>query len=115
MHEISVAAALMRRVLAEKEARKIVRVSRIVLQIGPMSGIMPEALQFAYDSLRQGTLLEETELVFNSTELTTCCCRCMHRFDTRLMHTHCPRCGSDKLEIMGGDDFFIQYLVTEKE
>ncbi|HNY92159.1 MAG TPA: hydrogenase maturation nickel metallochaperone HypA [bacterium] len=114
MHEISVAAALMRRVLAEKEARKLERISQIVLQIGPMSGIMPDALQFAYDSLREGTQLEGTELVIHSAELTTCCRHCLHLFDSRLMHTRCPRCGSEELQIMGGDEFFIQYLVTEK-
>jgi hydrogenase nickel incorporation protein HypA/HybF len=115
MHEVSVATALIRSVLAHKAERNLSRISQIVIRIGPLSGIMPEALQFAYDSLRQGTLLQDTELVMQESGMNTECRHCHHAFDHPLMPDRCPRCGSEDLRILGGDEFYIQHLVTETE
>jgi len=56
MHEVSVAVSLIHMVAADAAARGIQQVDALDVCVGEWSGINPEALRFAFDLLRAGTL-----------------------------------------------------------
>ena len=58
MHEISIMQSTLE--LAEEQAREAGGngIARIRLRIGLMSGVVPEALEFAFDVLKKGTMAE---------------------------------------------------------
>jgi hydrogenase nickel incorporation protein HypA/HybF len=114
MHEMSVASSLMRSVLSQMQGRNLTKISQIVISVGPLSGVSPEALHFSFDTLRAGTALELTELVIQESDLMTLCSRCASSFPTSMTIDCCPCCGSGDLFIRGGDDLDILYFVAEE-
>src|SRR5262249_49388652 len=76
MHE----AGLMQEILTLAEAatreRRATRILRICLRIGPLSGVEPEALRFAFVALKEGTMAAAANLELISTTIRCDCSRC---------------------------------------
>ena len=79
MHELSVCTALMEQVERIAREHQAGRVERIVLQVGPLSGVEAPLLQRAWPLASIGTLAEDAELVI---EIATAHSRCVfiHEF-----------------------------------
>ncbi|HOT95733.1 MAG TPA: hydrogenase maturation nickel metallochaperone HypA [bacterium] len=110
MHELSIAQALSRAVIRQMQERGIAHISRIVIRVGPWSGVMAEALRFHYELIRAGTLLESVDLVIEESPLTALCQACGGRYTLDLLTTRCPDCGSERLTLQGGEDLEILRL-----
>lgn len=114
MHEISVAQALIRTVLQHLEGKRISRVRRIVIRVGPWSGICADSLQFNYELLRGDfSALAAAELTIEEPPVTAICQECGRQFSTSLLLTNCPDCQSTRFTFSGGDELNILYLETE--
>lgn len=113
MHELSIAQSVIDAVLREMTARKLPPASTIVLRIGPLSGVMADAVQFGFESLRQGTPLEKTQLVIEETAITGECQNCRQTFQLRDLRFLCPACGSQDLHLSGGDELDIAHFTVE--
>ncbi len=113
MHELSLAHALIKSVIREMTERRIARVTTICVRIGPLSGIMTEALAFGFESLRSDTPLAATQLRIEESPAAAVCQRCAHTFPLDEPVFSCPECGSEDLRISGGDDLHIAYLEVE--
>lgn len=57
MHEVSIAQALVAQVQDTAAREGLASVRRVGVCVGPHSGVCPEALTFAFEILREGTLL----------------------------------------------------------
>lgn len=62
MHEIGIVSELVEIVEARAERDGYRRVTRLVLAIGKLSAVMPDAVRFAFDVATEGTRLEGAEL-----------------------------------------------------
>lgn len=113
MHELSIVQALISAVIRQMQEHNIARISRIVIRVGPWSGVMAEALRFNYEWIRTGTILETVDLVIKEPPLTALCDTCGGHFTLDLLTAHCPRCGSDRLKLEGGEDLEILRLEIE--
>ncbi len=67
MHELSIAMSIIE-VAEEEAAKRGVRVSAVHLRLGPLSGVIKEALAPAYEMAVTGTKLEGTRLVIEETD-----------------------------------------------
>lgn len=56
MHEYSLVASLLERVVAEAVARQAIEVHRVSLRVGALSGVEPELLETAFEMCREGTV-----------------------------------------------------------
>ncbi|HNW60714.1 MAG TPA: hydrogenase maturation nickel metallochaperone HypA [bacterium] len=110
MHELSIAQALIRAVVRQMQERGITAISRIVVRIGPWSGVMAEALQFNYQLIRKDTPLASAELLIDEPPLTALCQACGHTATLDLLATRCPACGSEHLTLQGSDELEILRL-----
>jgi hydrogenase nickel incorporation protein HypA/HybF len=63
MHEVGIAQEVLSIVLEQAENQKVSRIHRITLRVGDQSGVVPEALEFAFEVVTRGTMAEEAELV----------------------------------------------------
>jgi hydrogenase nickel incorporation protein HypA/HybF len=113
LHELSIAQSVIDTVLREMAARQLAPASTIVLRIGPLSGVMADAVQFGFDSLRQGTPLEKTLLVIEETTITGECQSCHQTVQLRDLQFLCPACGSQDLHLSGGDELDIARFTVE--
>ena len=68
MHELSIALSIVDGVTEEAAQHGGGLVRAVVLRLGRLSGVVREALLFAYDAACQGTALQGSELRIEETE-----------------------------------------------
>lgn len=111
MHELSIARSLVR--VCEDAAReqRAHRVSRVYLKLGPLSGVVRESLEFAYDFATEGTLLAGSELVIETVPVIAACDHC--DFEGPLPDIHklrCPECGAPTPNLVSGRDLLVRAI-----
>jgi len=91
MHELSIAHAVVSTVSdALPDAHTRVRAVR--LRIGQLSGVVPQALEFAYDVAAQGTALADAVLVIERSPIVIDCPTCGHQTLADAHDFTCPTC-----------------------
>lgn len=106
MHELSVAHAVVSTVVDALPSPPP-RVLGIRVRVGELSGIVPRALEFAYDVAAQGTPLADAALVIEVSPVVIDCPACGPQ---QLASTHdfrCPTCGTPCGAVIGGKELEI--------
>ena len=114
MHEMSVTQAMLDLAL---EYAKGQRITDVYLQVGRMSFIVPESVEFYFEYLSQDTVAEGATLHFETAPLEMTCLDCGRQADLSDWADDPPRaimiealargceCGSNKLRVTGGTGF----------
>jgi hydrogenase nickel incorporation protein HypA/HybF len=95
MHELSVAHAVVSTVVDALPSPDT-RVLQVRLRIGELSGIVPQALEFAYDVAAQGTPLEDAALVIERSPIVIDCPACGHQQIATAQDFRCSQDGHRK-------------------
>ena len=111
MHELSLTQSLV--AIAEEHARRaggtIIR--SITVEVGELSGAIPDALQFAFDVCCRGTLAEGAALILNVVPGHGRCLACAADTACHELTAVCPSCGALAFELDAGREL----RVTEME
>ena len=115
MHELSIAISLLD--LAEEEARRRnVRVLALHLRLGPLSGVIKEALLSAYDMAREGTPMADAELKIEDVPLAAYCpACCKETAPASIGELVCPDCGAPTPQIIRGREMELTALEVEDD
>jgi len=89
------------------------RVHLIRLRIGALSGVVPEALQFAFETLRSGTPAEAAELVIENVPARFWCPACTREFQSGDMLADCPDCHNPSGELRAGREMELASMEIE--
>jgi len=89
------------------------KVKRVVLKIGQLSAIMPDAIRFCFDACSQGTSLESAVLEIIEIPGLARCCQCGLEIALNQPFGRCT-CGSDRLDIFQGEELIIEELEIEE-
>jgi hydrogenase nickel incorporation protein HypA/HybF len=100
-------------ILGELKKQDGKRLTKVRVNIGKMSGVVPEALSFCFALITEGTELEGSELVMDIIPLSGLCLTCQSKFDMDRIVAICPRCGSRKVSIIGGRELTVVELEVE--
>jgi hydrogenase nickel incorporation protein HypA/HybF len=108
VHEYSLVQNLVTRVEQEARRRSALRIHRLSVKVGELSGVDPELLQTAYDTFRAGTICAEAPLTLTRVAASWSCPRCEQPL-ARGAVLRCPACdvparldeGSDALTLDG--------------
>ncbi len=113
MHEASIMADALE--LAAREAAKAGahRVRRLRLRIGILSGVVPEALRFAFDSLTPDTPAANGLLEIESVDAVAWCAICQNEFAAGDGFNPCPVCGALPAELRRGQEIELASLEVE--
>lgn len=106
MHEAGIVQEIVAIAVQHAQGAKI---KRIALEIGKLSGVMPESIRFSFDIARLGTLAEDASLDIRETPGRVRCRSCEKEFDLQENMGRCA-CGGTNLEWIGGMDLFIKEL-----
>ena len=68
------------------------RVHAIRLRIGALSGVVPDALQFAFEALADGTPAQGARLLIEDVPARFWCATCSQEFAATRMFAECPDC-----------------------
>lgn len=114
MHELSIATSLVE-VAREEAARRDARAVRAVyLKLGALSGVVREALEFAFDVATEGTVLEGAALEIEEVGARVFCPACEEEKElmrpAAAFRAACPTCGAPAPEIRGGDELELTAL-----
>jgi hydrogenase nickel incorporation protein HypA/HybF len=94
----------------QKEEHGFDHVEKIHLSIGEFSSVVPEALEFGFQVVSQGTVAEGAELVIKKVPLIMKCEACNEEFHTEPYIFMCPKCEGTELEMVSGAELQIESI-----
>ena len=110
MHELTVAIQIRRGLETELASENGTVVADVVrVQVGALSGIVPEALQFAWPhAVADSATLGSARLDIDWIDVQLLCAACNDVYTlTEFRSLRCPHCGSPDVEIIAGDELDI--------
>jgi hydrogenase nickel incorporation protein HypA/HybF len=115
MHELSIAMSIVD--MAQEEAeRRNVKIDAVHLELGPLSGVVAEALLLSYEMACSGTQLEGSQLVIKEVPIEVYCPACKaQKILTSMQWFCCSECGTPTAEIIRGKELIITALEVRDE
>lgn len=111
MHELSIALSIIEGVEEEAVRQGGGRVCAVHLRLGPLSGVVKEALLFSFELACEGTLLEGSTLVIEDIPLLIDCPQCgAERAPVGLQCLQCVECGAPAAEVLHGAELEVSAL-----
>ena len=110
MHELSIMQSALNQALDQAREAGASRVHEIRLRIGVLSGVVPDALQFAFEALASGTPAEGAVLTIEHVPARFWCAMCDREFEAARMFAECPDCGTPSGKLRGGRELELASL-----
>ncbi|MFY9940271.1 MAG: hydrogenase maturation nickel metallochaperone HypA [Silvibacterium sp.] len=115
MHELSIAMSIIDMALDEAERRRVT-IDAVHLELGPLSGVVAEALRFSYEIACKGTSLEGSRLVIREVQIEVYCLACNAQKTLRSMQWFCcPDCGAPTSDVIHGRELVVSALEVGDE
>jgi len=111
MHEMGIAEGILSS--AEDAAREAgaTRINSVDVTIGELTEVMEDALHFAWEAIREGTMAEGAALNVTMLSARAKCLDCGIEFDHgRYDGTRCPSCGSYVVQLLTGRELKIDSI-----
>ena len=99
--------------LDQAEKAGAVRVHVIRLRIGALSGVVPDALQFAFEALAPGTAAEGASLDIENVPARFWCGACASEFESRDFFAECPGCHRPSGDLRTGREMELASMEIE--
>lgn len=100
MHEVSLMMGIMDIVLETAKKEQAKKVSKISLEVGARSGVVVDALEFAFDMVTRNTIAENADLDIELVPLKGECLVCGRLFESEEFLV-CDKCGNFARPISG--------------
>ena len=101
MHELS----LMSNLLTDAvQAAGGAPIRALRVRVGPLSGVVVDALRFAFEALAPGTAAADARLDIEETRPAVHCPRCGTDFFPAVGFYNCPACNAADGELRGGNE-----------
>jgi hydrogenase nickel incorporation protein HypA/HybF len=110
---MSIVASLFEILEAKARENQAVKIVGVRILVGKLAGVVPEFLQTAFDSYKQGTIAAEARLETEEVPLKLHCRKCGAEIVKEEYSLLCPYCGSTDLEILEGMDLFLDKIDLE--
>ena len=117
MHELSIALSMIEMATEEAERRGGAKVNALHVKLGPLSGVVKDALLFSYEVASNGTILEGSQLVIEDVPVVIYCSECQaeQRLES-IQRFWCPVCGTLSSEVVRGRELeFVAMEIEERE
>jgi hydrogenase nickel incorporation protein HypA/HybF len=114
MHELSVALSILDVAAEEAERHGGARVVAIRLRLGPLSGVVKDALVSAYELAREGSPLADARLLVEEVPVVAYCPTCAaERPVVSIQELCCAACATPTPEVVRGRELEIVALELE--
>jgi hydrogenase nickel incorporation protein HypA/HybF len=110
MHEMSITQSVIELCEAHAQGR---RVQVVVLQIGALSGVVPESVEFCFEACSKGTLADGARLEIERIPGAGRCPACGTETPIETLFDSCPSCGAFGLEAVSGEELRVKELELE--
>ena len=110
MHEVGLMQSTLSLAIEQMEAQGLSKIHRIDLNVGEISGVVPEALAFAFDVVSVGTSAEGAQLNLETVPALCYCRYCRREFYPMSWVYRCPHCHRISSDIREGKDLELVAL-----
>ncbi|HEY8350206.1 MAG TPA: hydrogenase maturation nickel metallochaperone HypA [Clostridiales bacterium] len=114
MHET----ALVRNLLATVEQvileHNVRKVNRVVISVGKLANVLPDALTFAFEAMTQDGPMKGAELEIRSVPAVARCDDCGYEYQADGFPIICPFCKSNSFRIISGEEVYIDSIEYEE-
>lgn len=114
VHELSIALSIVEGAEEEITRQGGGRVCAVHLKLGPLSGVVKEALLFSYELACEGTALQGSSLLIEEVPIRIYCEMCQAEGDPASpQRLHCATCASSRCRVVKGADLELAALEFE--
>ena len=110
MHELGITRNIVAIVGERSHGQKVLRVT---LEVGRLSGMLPDAIRFCFDICSRGTPLEGAALQIIDVEGRGLCSACGAEPSMTMHLGRCPSCREPSLRIVAGTELKIKAMEVE--
>ncbi len=124
MHEFSTMQSIVNAIMEEARKHGAKKITRVELEIGELTFLGEEQMKFAFDILKEGTIMERAVLKIKKTRAVVRCTECGYEgnveygikedFHLSFPILKCPECGGS-VEIIGGRECTVKNVEMEVE
>ncbi len=113
MHEMSLAEGVIQLVEDTAKRENAQRVKLVVLEIGKLSSVEPEALRFCFDVVTKGGIADGAQLEIVDVPGSGWCMPCAVTVPMTELYGSCPTCGSYQVQPTGGTEMRVKEIEIE--
>lgn len=110
MHELGVTQSLLDLAIRHANEAGAVRINQLYVVIGELASIVDDSVQFYWDMITQSTIANGSKLNFKRIPATLRCNACGTESPLNRSEYVCSACGSDKLVVVGGQEFYLESI-----
>ena len=107
MHEVSIMEEAVRMAVEAARTSDARRILVLRLRVGALSGVVPEALRFAFDVVCRDTMAEGASLELETVPAACWCPDCRVEFECADLLSECPRCHQPSGQLRRGRELEI--------
>ncbi len=113
MHEMSLAEGIIQLVEDTARREQAQRVKLVVLEIGKLSSVAPDALRFCFDVVSKNGVADGAVLEIVDIPGSGWCLPCGQTVAISELYGACPQCGSHQVQPTGGTDMRVKEIEIE--
>ena len=113
MHEVGIAQEAVETAIECAARAGGTRVLLIKLRIGALSGVVPDALEFAFDLVTKETAAEGAKLEWEWVPVKCRCEPCGKEFEPTDVVYECPDCGVASWDVLAGKELDLVSVEAE--
>lgn len=110
MHELGILSSMLKTIDQIMIDESLTHIEKIVLQVGEISGIIPEFITECFPAATYKTKYEDTKLEMEVIPGVVRCKDCGKEFNGREFFLKCPECGGENLIPLSGREFIIKEI-----
>lgn len=111
MHELGTVFYVIKEVEKLCDENKLTKVGSVTLQIGEVSGIIPEYIVDCWNwAVKESKYMKEAELKVEKLEAVTFCEDCKQTYPTVKYAKVCPDCQSENTYLVTGNEYIIKEI-----
>ena len=114
MHELAVCQGLMGQLEQIARREQAERITRIVLSIGPLSGVEASLLKDAFPIAAAGTVAEDAVLDVQGQAVKVKCLSCGAESEATANRLLCAACGDYRTRLVSGDEMMLMSVELER-
>ena len=110
MHEMSITQGIIELCLQHAGGRRILS---LAVEIGELSSVVPEAIEFCFEACSRDTLLEGAQLAITRVPGQGLCLECGAETPLTEVFAPCSLCGSCRVKIIAGEEMRVTEIEVE--
>jgi hydrogenase nickel incorporation protein HypA/HybF len=114
MHELSVCQSIITQVTQIAHENDAQAVTKVIVQIGPLSGIEAPLLEHAFPIASAGSIAQDAALETQTLAIRVRCNICGNENEAPVNKLLCSACGSWQTSLLSGDEMLLKSIELEK-